>query len=120
MRAAPVTDDGSRKVPRGAAAALLVAAALVPLLACAPAVADEKLARARTCFACHQTDRKLVGPAFRDVAARYANDPAALPRLARKIREGGAGSWGTLAMAPNPAVTEADAITLARWVLSLK
>ena len=82
--------------------------------------ADERLARARNCYACHQVEAKLVGPAWRDVATRYARDPEAETRLARKIREGGAGAWGVVAMAPNPAVTDADARALARWVLSLK
>lgn len=97
---------------------LLLAATLGS--AALPVAADEKLARERTCFACHQVDRRLVGPAWRDVANRYANDRDAEARLAKKIREGGSGAWGTLAMAPNPAVTEADAQKLARWVLSLK
>lgn len=84
------------------------------------ALADEKLARARNCYACHQVETKLVGPAWRDVAARYARDTEAEARLARKIREGGAGAWGVVAMAPNPAVTDAEARALARWVLSLR
>jgi cytochrome c len=98
----------------------------VSLVMAAPAVsagtasADEKLARERQCLACHRIDGKLVGPSYRDVAARYRGDAAAEGRLAAKIRTGGAGVWGTLAMAPNPAVTEADARLLARWVLSLK
>lgn len=90
------------------------------LLVAAPAAADEKLARERACLSCHAVERKLVGPAFRDVAKRYAGDREAEARLAKKIRSGGAGAWGTLAMAPNPAVTEADAQKLARWVLSLE
>jgi cytochrome c len=97
--------------------AVVALAAGLPAL---PAHADEKLARARNCYACHQVDGKLVGPAWRDVAARYARDPEAEARLARKIREGGAGAWGVVAMAPNPAVTDADARALARWVLALR
>ncbi len=100
-----------------ACAALVALAAVLPG---APAHADEKLARMRNCYACHQVESKLVGPAWRDVATRYARDPEAEARLARKIREGGAGVWGVVAMAPNPAVTDADARALARWVLSLR
>ncbi len=100
---------------------IAITASTAALLACAPpAQADEKLARARQCFACHKVEGRLVGPSYRDVAARYRDDPAAVARLAAKIRAGGAGAWGTLAMAPNPAVTQADALALARWVLDQK
>lgn len=90
------------------------------LLVAAPARADEKLARERACLSCHAIERKLVGPAFRDVSKRYAGDREAEARLAKKIRTGGAGAWGTLAMGPNPAITETDAQNLARWVLSIE
>ena len=99
---------------------LTVALALALAGASVPVMADEKLARTRNCFACHQIETKLVGPAWREVAMRYARDPEAELRLARKIREGGAGVWGVIAMAPNPALTESDARVLARWVLSLR
>ena len=105
-----------RRVDR-ALATLVALAALVPWAA---THADEKLARARNCYACHQVQSKLVGPAWRDVASRYAGEPGAEARLARKIRDGGAGAWGVIAMAPNPSVTEPDARALARWVLSLR
>ena len=85
------------------------------------AFADEaEMVRAKKCMSCHALDQKLVGPAYREVAARYANDGQAQARLSKKIREGGAGAWGQLAMAPNSAVTDAEARTLAAWVLSLK
>lgn len=82
--------------------------------------ADENAAKKRNCFACHALDRKLVGPAFREVATRYAPDREAEARLARRIREGGAGAWGALAMPPQPTIPDAEARELARWVLSLK
>ncbi|MBL8384432.1 MAG: c-type cytochrome [Burkholderiales bacterium] len=113
VRTAPVAPT----IGRGLLGAL--AAVFVALAAADRAAADEKLARARHCFACHQVEKKLVGPAYRDIAARYRNDTGAEARLTRKIREGGVGDWGVVAMAPNPALTEADARTLARWVLSL-
>ncbi|MFM8386824.1 MAG: c-type cytochrome, partial [Planctomycetia bacterium] len=72
------------------------------------------------CLACHQVDRKVVGPAFRDIGRRYAGQSGAAEMLARKIRQGGAGAWGAVPMAANPHVSEADARRLAEWVLTLK
>ena len=80
---------------------------------------EADLARAKKCMNCHALDQKLVGPAFRDVASRYANDKQAEARLATKIREGGAGSWGVVPMPAN-AVTQAEAERLAHWVLMQK
>ena len=71
------------------------------------------------CRGCHAEDRKLVGPAFRSVAERYAGDTAAVPRLAHKIVTGGSGVWGTTAMPPHPNLTPAEATTLAEYVLSV-
>ncbi|MGE5385443.1 MAG: c-type cytochrome [Betaproteobacteria bacterium] len=85
----------------------------------APAQADEALARSRNCFACHSIEKKVVGPAYKEVAAKYKNDPQALARLAAKIKAGGKDVWGNTPMPPNP-VTEAEAKKLAAWVLSLK
>lgn len=110
----------SQVAGRALAGLRLLAVIVAVASASAPLMADEKLARTRNCFACHQIETKLVGPAWREVAIRYARDPEAELRLARKIREGGAGVWGVIAMAPNPAVTESDARALARWVLSLR
>jgi cytochrome c len=82
--------------------------------------ASPELAQSSRCLACHQVDRKVVGPAFREVARRYAGRPDAAAHLARKIREGGSGAWGAVPMAANPHVSEADATRLAQWVLTLK
>ena len=82
--------------------------------------ADAQLAGRKNCLACHQVDRKLVGPAYRDVAARYADDKQAVERLAQKIVKGGAGVWGPVPMPANPQVSEAEARQLAAWVLTLK
>ena len=113
--------NDNRPAATSAISRITIATFAAALLAFASSVqADEKLARARQCFACHKLEGRLVGPSYRDVAARYREDPAAVTRLAAKIRTGGAGAWGTLAMAPNPAVTEADALALARWVLAQK
>ena len=69
---------------------------------------------------CHAIDRKMVGPAYKDVAKKYAADPAATDKLALKIQKGGAGVWGPVPMPTNPQVNEKEAKTLASWILSLK
>ncbi|WP_051304812.1 c-type cytochrome [Chitinilyticum litopenaei] len=78
-----------------------------------------ELAKAKACMACHAPDKKLVGPSYRDVAAKYKNDKGAVAKLATKIQKGGSGAWGSLAMPAN-AVTDAEAKALAQWVLSTK
>lgn len=85
----------------------------------APAMADEALAKSKNCMACHAVDKKLVGPAYKDVAKKYAGDKAAEGKLAEKIQKGGSGAWGTVPMPPNN-VTPDEAKKLAHWVLSLK
>ena len=82
--------------------------------------ADQTLAHSKNCMACHAIDRKLVGPAFKDVAAKYAGDKTAVDKLATKIQKGGAGVWGPVPMPANTQVSEADAKKLATWVLTLK
>ena len=84
------------------------------------AMADQALASAKNCMACHAMDRKLVGPAYREVAKKYPGDASAADRLAGKIMKGGAGAWGAVPMPANPQVSEADAKKLAAWVLSQK
>lgn len=81
--------------------------------------ADEALAKAKNCFSCHATDKKLVGPAYKDVAAKYKADKGAVAKLAAKIKAGGKGVWGEIPMPPNN-VTDDEAKKLATWVLSLK
>lgn len=85
-----------------------------------PALADEALAKANNCMACHATDKKLVGPAYKDVAKKYAGDAKAADMLAAKIIKGGSGVWGAIPMPANTKVSEADSKKLAAWVLSLK
>ncbi len=82
--------------------------------------ADLALATAKNCMACHATDRKLVGPAYKDVAAKYASDKTAIDKLAAKIQKGGAGVWGPVPMPANLQVNEAEAKKLAAWVLTIK
>jgi len=97
-----------------------VAAATLLALAVAPALANQDLARQKNCLACHAVDKKLVGPAYKDVAAKYASDKDAVAKLAKKVREGGVGAWGQIPMPANPQVSDAEAVTLVKWVLSLK
>ena len=85
-----------------------------------PAWADLALATKKNCLACHQVDKKLVGPAYKDVAAKYAGDKTAADKLAQKIMKGGSGVWGPVPMPANPQVSEAEAKQLAAWVLTLK
>jgi cytochrome c len=86
----------------------------------APAMADEALAKSKNCMACHAVDKKLVGPAYKDVAKKYAGNAAAVAQLATKIQKGGSGVWGAIPMPANPTVNDADAKKLAQWVLGMK
>ncbi|MFO1272127.1 MAG: c-type cytochrome [Rubrivivax sp.] len=86
----------------------------------APAWANPELARQKICTGCHAVDRKLVGPAFKDVAARYAGQKDAAPKLAEKIVKGGGGAWGAVPMPANPKVSAEEAKQLVTWILSLK
>jgi cytochrome c len=81
--------------------------------------ADEALAKAKNCMACHAIDKKLVGPSYKDVAAKYKGDAKAPATLAAKIKAGGKGAWGEIPMPPNN-VTPEEATKLATWVLSIK
>ncbi len=100
---------------------LFVAAAVAAgLLSSAPAFADEAMAKAKNCMACHMVAKKLVGPAYKEVAAKYAGDAGAEAMLISKVQKGGVGTWGKVPMPPNPQVNEAEAKALVDWVLSLK
>ncbi|MDX1755371.1 MAG: c-type cytochrome [Marinobacter sp.] len=79
----------------------------------------EALFNSKPCVACHQIDTKMVGPALKEVAAKYAGEDGAVEMLATSIKNGSSGKWGQGVMPPNP-VTEEEARTLAEWVLSLK
>jgi cytochrome c len=84
------------------------------------ALADQALAQAKNCMACHQVAVKVVGPSYKDVAKKYASDKNAAAMLATKIMKGGSGVWGPIPMPANPQVSEAEAKKLAAWVLSQK
>jgi cytochrome c len=89
----------------------------------APAFADQALATAKNCMACHAVDKKMVGPSYKDVSAKYASDKEAVKMLAEKIQKGstpGKGNWGPVPMPANPQVSEAEAAKLAAWVMTVK
>jgi cytochrome c len=83
-----------------------------------PATANEALAAKYTCSACHSADKKVVGPAWKDVATKYRGDAEAITRLETKVRVGGSGIWGATPMPGYPAVPDADLKTLVAWVLT--
>ena len=97
------------------------ALALTALLGTAPAMAQdaEALAKSKNCFACHAVDKKVVGPSYKDVAAKFADDPGAVDMLADRIKNGSSGVWGAVPMPPNN-VTDEEAKQLAEWVMSMK
>ena len=100
-----------------------VAAEAKPEAKSEPAVSEAdamQLAKKNSCLACHAVDKKLVGPSFKDVAAKYRGDAGAEARLADKIAKGGGGVWGAMAMPANPKISETDRRILAKYVLSLK
>jgi len=98
--------------------ALWVLAALAAVSA--PALADQALANAKNCMACHAPDKKLVGPSYKEVAIKYSGQKDAVDRLAGKILKGGSGVWGPVPMPANSQVNEAEAKKLAAWVLAQK
>jgi cytochrome c len=83
-----------------------------------PAWANMDLAKKNTCMACHNVDKKLVGPSYQDVAKKYAGQKDAAANLAISIKAGGSGKWGVVPMPPHAALSDTDAITLATWILS--
>ena len=99
---------------------LLTLAALTAVAATAPAMADEAMAKAKNCMACHAIDKKVVGPAYKEVAKKFGGQAGAVDMLAGKIMKGSSGTWGPVPMPPNANVNAAEAKQLATWILSLK
>jgi cytochrome c len=97
-----------------------VAALALALPAALPARASEELAKKHACFACHATDKKLVGPSYKEVAAKYRTDKGADAKLFEKVKKGGTGVWGQVPMPPNAAVSDADIRALVKWIMSQK
>ena len=98
----------------------LLVVVVMSALASSSAMASADLAKAKNCMACHAVANKLVGPAFKDVAAKYAGQKDAEAKLAGKVLKGGSGAWGAVPMPANPQVSEAEAKTLIKWVLAQK
>ena len=82
--------------------------------------ASPDLAQKKNCMACHALDKKLVGPSYKDVAAKYAGQKDAVDKLAQKVLKGGTGVWGPVPMPANAQVSEAEAKQLVQWVLTVK
>jgi cytochrome c len=99
---------------------VFVAAALAA--AGAPAFAQDvqKLLKDKACLSCHTVDKKLIGPAYKEVAAKYRSRKDADVYLTKKIREGSTGVWGPVPMPPNTTVSEGDAKAMAKWIMSQK
>ena len=95
-------------------------AALLLGVAAAPAMANMQLAQKYSCTACHAVDKKIVGPAYKDVAKKYAGNKGAEALLVAKVKNGGSGAWGAIPMPPHPAIPDADLKALVKWVLSQK
>ena len=99
--------------------AACVAAAAFAAIAPATAVASSELAQKNACLACHAVDKKLVGPAYQDVAAKYKGQKDAEAALVASIKKGGSGKWGAAPMPPQVQLSDADAKALAQWILGL-
>lgn len=101
--------------------AFLISAAVAgSMLVAGAASANEALAQKSGCLACHSVDKKVLGPAYKDVAAKYKGDKTAEAKLIEKVKKGGSGTWGPIPMPANsPQVKDEDIKTLVHWVLSL-
>ena len=97
-----------------------VLAAFALAAASTGALANEALATKNACTACHAVDKKVVGPAYKEVAAKYRGDKTAEAKLIEKVKTGGVGVWGQVPMPPNAQVKDEDVKTLVKWILSLK
>ena len=102
--------------------AFVVCAAVAGIAFTAPGkvAASEELAKKHNCLACHAVDKAGVGPAYKDIAKKYAGNAAAAKTLEGKVKAGGVGVWGKIPMPPNDKVPDADIKALVTWILSLK
>lgn len=99
---------------------ILLISVLAICLPAGTAFADDEFYKTKNCFACHRIDRNTLGPSFKSIEAKYAEDKGADVMLAKKIREGGVGVWGQVPMPAQSQVSEDESLTLARWILGLK
>jgi cytochrome c len=95
-------------------------AAATAIAASLPAYANEELAKKHACLACHATDKKLVGPSYKDIAAKYRADGGAEAKLMDKVKKGSQGTWGQVPMPPNAAVPDGEVRALVKWILAQK
>ncbi|PFH10812.1 cytochrome c [Collimonas sp. PA-H2] len=100
----------------------LLICALLGAMASGSALADPglDLAKSKNCLACHAVQNKVVGPAYKDVAAKFAGQKGAEDMLVQKVLKGSTGTWGAIPMPANPQVSDAEAHTLVKWILSQK
>jgi len=99
---------------------LAASAATLGLLLTGTVQADEKLAQANGCMTCHQIDKKVLGPSYKEVAAKYRGDKAAEANLFKKVKEGGKGAWGDMVMPPNAHVKDDDIKAIIKWIMTQK
>ncbi len=102
---------------------LLISIAVITALGLSAGVRAQdavKLAQEKSCLACHQIDKKLVGPSYKEISKKYAGNKTAEATLMKKVREGGTGVWGQIPMPPNTGVNEKEAAILVKWILSQK
>jgi cytochrome c len=100
--------------------AAVLAATFAQGAGAADAPAGEALASRNGCLACHTVDKKLIGPGFKEVAAKYRNDKGAAAKLVQKVKQGGKGVWGDMVMPPNAHVKDEDIKAMVAWILGLK
>ena len=93
---------------------------VIACMAAGPASANPELAQKKNCMACHAVATKVIGPAYKEVAAKYAGQPDAVAKLSQKVLKGGSGVWGAVPMPANPQVSEAEAKQLVQWILTTK
>lgn len=98
---------------------VLTAAAALILGVSGVASADQALAQKNACMSCHGVDKKIVGPAFKEIATKYKGDKAAPARLAKHVKEGTKGKWGEIPMPPNPQVKDDDIKKIVAWIMTL-
>ncbi|CAN5117439.1 cytochrome C-551 [soil metagenome] len=100
--------------------ASLLVCLMIGTLTSGVAMANADLAKAKNCLACHAVATKVVGPSYKDVAAKYAGQKDAEDKLVQKVMKGGSGTWGPVPMPANPQVNDAEAHTLVKWILTQK